>query len=282
VLALVLLFTVPAGAQLPELRTFACDATVAQQHYHLLLTRSDGGARMQVRSDDALVADGPAISYRSGTRYFIPTGTTTGIKLTVDRDPARICFGAGGTDCYACTAPVETKPLELETITCSRGGYTLSGTIRENAAPLIVVEDERGEVIASGVGSRWGRQSDHFTLPIGPGELYEVDDAVDMCSQTEPAPPSDPPPVDILDVSCRNDDDDYQRLFELHHVGSEHFAGFYYGDAGTIGGPIAIIEGGRYLLFGGLHGTVTYRPLTEDMGEICDGMTCVTCLSTLD
>jgi hypothetical protein len=31
-----------------------------------------------------------------------------------------------------------------------------------------------------------------------------------------------------------------------------------------------------------LHGTVTYRPLTEDTGEICDGMTCVTCLSTLD
>jgi hypothetical protein len=69
---LISLLASPAGAELPELRNFECNATVGQEHYHLLLSRTDTTAHMQGRTETATIADGPAISYRSGTRYFVP------------------------------------------------------------------------------------------------------------------------------------------------------------------------------------------------------------------
>lgn len=275
-IALMLWSASAAQAQLPEVREFACDASVGATHYHVQLSRAGSDAHLRVRDAQQIIADGAAISYRSGTRYFIPTGTNTGIKLTIDRDPASICFGAGGTDCHVCTAPVETKPMELATVTCTRDGYTLAGTFYNNSAPLIIVKDQRGDLLASGAGARWGRYSNHFTLPIGPGETYEVDDAVDMCSETD-APPHDPSPPESSELHCVSRDNDNDQEFELRDYGTRRVAVYYYGDGGAITGPISIIEGGRYLLFGGYYGAVTYRTLTESTGEICDSSTCVTC-----
>jgi hypothetical protein len=282
-LGLVSLLAPPASAELPQLRNFECDATVRQEHYHLLLSRSESGAHLQVRSDTATVADGPAVSYRDGTRYFVATGTNTGIKLSVDRDPARICFGAGGTDCYTCAVPPRPARDYTAIVTCPGDGFTLSASQTFGSYPDIVVKDEHGNVIASGPGTQWGRISNYFTLPIGPGESYQVEFSESQsCTSVELPPPSEPQPPIITDANCVAGSGRDQYAFELRHVGDEAFGIYFYGPGGYVLGPLTALSDGRWLLTGGPHEGVTYRALDGGSGEICDGADCVTCTSALD
>lgn len=282
-LGLISLLASPASAELPELRSFECDATVGQQHYHLLLSRSDSGAHMQVHNDGAIIADGPAISYRNATRYFVSTDTNAGIKLTVDRDPARICFGDGGTDCYTCAATPKPARDYVSVMTCPGDGFTLSASRTFASYPDIIVKDDRGNVIASGPGSQWGRISNYLTLPIGPGESYQVEFAESTnCTSVDLPPSSDPAPPVVTDARCEAGSGRDQYAFELRHVGAEVFGIYFYGPGGYIIGPITTLSDGRSLLTGGPNGGVTYRPVTDATGEICDGSDCVQCTSTLD
>jgi hypothetical protein len=249
----------------------------------LRLSRSETGARMQVRSDSATIADGPAISYRNGTRYFVATGTNSGIKLTVDRDPPRICFGAGGTDCYTCAVAPKPPRDYVSFITCPGDGFTLSAGRTFASYPDIVVKDDQGNIIASGPGSQWGRISNYLTLPIGPGESYQVEfSESSSCTSVDVPPPSEPPPPIITDARCEAGSGRDQYAFELRHVGDEAFAIYFYGPGGYIIGPLTSLSDGRWLLTGGPNGGVTYRPVSETTGEICDGPDCIQCSSTLD
>lgn len=283
VLGLASLLASPASAELPELRDFECDATVGQQHYHLSLARSDTSAHMQVRSDSATIADGPAISYRSGTRYFVATGTDTGIKLTIDRDPARICFGAGGTDCHTCAVAPKHVRDYVSVVTCPGDGFTLSASRTFASYPDIIVKDDAGTVIASGPGSQWGRNSNYLTLPIGPGESYQVEFSENAaCTNVDLPPSSEPSPPIVTDARCEAGSGPNQLAFERRHVGDEAFAIYFYGPGGYLIGPLTALSDGRWLLTGGPNGGVTYRALTDATGEICDGADCVQCAASLD
>jgi hypothetical protein len=275
-IALALLFATRATAQTNELHTFECTAAVGQEHYHVVLSRRADSAQLHVRTDSASIANGPAISYRSGTRYYIATGASTGIKLTTDRDPARICFGAGGTDCYTCVAAAPARSY-TELVTCTAQGFTLSAYRSSASYPDLIITDNHGDVIARGPGAQWGRISDYFTLPIGPGESYQVEFSDNgACSSSELSQPDPPPPV-TTDARCEAGSGRDSIAFELRHQGDEPFAIYFYGAGGYAIGPITTLADGRILLPGGPNAGVTYQPLTEATGEICDGADCVPC-----
>src|SRR5690349_8084670 len=64
-------------------------------------------------------ASGHAIRYRAGTRYYLPTGSATGVKLSLEASGTRMCLGAGGTDCHPCRVVADPRTSFVWKRSCS-------------------------------------------------------------------------------------------------------------------------------------------------------------------
>lgn len=274
-LALMAVTVATARANQPLATDFECSAEVGSVVYDVSLSTEPEGARMLVRAGSDLIAEGPATAYRRGTRYYLPTGVDSGIKLTIDRTPARICFGAGGVDCYLCRSAPQRAYVGITR--CPGDGFTLEAYRSEQSYPDIVIRTPRGDVTASGPGTEWGRHSLQFTLPIGPGQAYEaVDDGVGSCTTIGLNDGALPPPI-FEEMQCESVGAD-PVLFVLQHEGDQPFATYFYGRGGYMRGALTALDDGGWLLPGGQDSGVIYRPVSYDLGEICSQSDCMQCV----